>query len=116
MDRDAAIAYCLSLPGAYLDNPWGPEDSVVKVGGKVFVFLGSPDEPLSIMVKNNPETVEEWRARYPDHAGPGPYLSKTTWNRVVTHGRGAPDDGDVRELVDDSYALVVAALPRSKRP
>jgi predicted DNA-binding protein (MmcQ/YjbR family) len=116
VDRDKAIAHCLSRPGAYLDHPWGPEMAVVKVGGKIFAFLGSPDGPLTITVKNTPELIDEWRARYPAHCGPGPYLSKTLWNRVDTAGPGAPDDDEVRELVDESYALIVAALPRSKRP
>jgi predicted DNA-binding protein (MmcQ/YjbR family) len=116
MDRDAAIEHCLGRPGAYLDNPWGPEDSVVKVGGKIFAFLGGPDGPLSIAVKNTPELIDEWRARYPQHCGPGPYLNKTLWNRVDAASPGAPDDDEVRELIDDSYALIVAALPKSKRP
>ncbi len=116
MRRETAIKHCLSLPGAYLDHPWGEEDSVVKVGGKIFAFLGSSDGPLSLAVKNTPELVEEWRTRFPDHVGPGPYLKKTLWNRVQTTGSGSPSDADVRELIEDSYALVVASLPRSKRP
>lgn len=116
VERSAAIAYCLSLPGAYLDHPWGPEQAVAKVGGKIFAFLGAPDGPLTIMVKNRPEAILEWRARYPEHAGPGPYLSKTRWNRVTTGGAGAPDDDEMRELIDDSYALIVAALPKQYRP
>jgi predicted DNA-binding protein (MmcQ/YjbR family) len=114
--RAAAVEYCLGLPGAYLDHPWGEEDSVVKVGGKIFAFLGAVDGPLQVAVKNTPERVEEWRARYPAHIGPGPYLKKTLWNLVRTTGRGSPTDEDVRELIDDSYALVVASLPKAKRP
>jgi predicted DNA-binding protein (MmcQ/YjbR family) len=116
VQREAAIRHGLSLPGAYLDHPWGEEDSVIKVGGKIFAFLGGTDGPLSIAVKNTPELIDEWRARYPEHIGPGPYLKKTLWNRVQTTGRGSPSDGEVRELIEDSYALVVASLPRAKRP
>jgi predicted DNA-binding protein (MmcQ/YjbR family) len=115
VERDAAVEHCLGLPGAYLDNPWGPEDSVAKVGGKIFAFLGS-DGPLRIALKNTPERVDEWRARYPDHIGPGPYLAKATWNYVQTSGSGAPDDDEIRELIEDSYELIVATLPKSKRP
>jgi predicted DNA-binding protein (MmcQ/YjbR family) len=115
VERAVAAEHCLSLPGAYLDNPWGPEDSVAKVGGKIFAFLGS-DGPLRIALKNTPERVDEWRARYPDHIGPGPYLAKATWNYVQTSGSGAPDDDEVRELIEDSYELIVATLPKSKRP
>ena len=34
-------SFALSLPEAYEDHPWG--ESVAKVRGKVFVFLGSAD-------------------------------------------------------------------------
>jgi predicted DNA-binding protein (MmcQ/YjbR family) len=116
VERTAAIEYCLGLPGAYLDHPWGEEDSVVKVGGKIFAFLGASDGPLHIAVKNTPDRIDEWRARHPEHIGPGPYLKKTLWNRVRTTGRGSPTDDDVRELIVDSYELIVASLPKAKRP
>jgi predicted DNA-binding protein (MmcQ/YjbR family) len=115
VERATATEYCLGLPGAYLDTPWG-DFAVAKVDGKIFAFLGSPDDPLALGVKNTPEQIDEWRARYPSHCGPGAYLAKATWNRVLAYGPGAPDDDEVRELIDDSYALIVAALPRSKRP
>jgi predicted DNA-binding protein (MmcQ/YjbR family) len=35
---------------------------------------------------------------------------------VSLAGPGAPDEDEAHELIDDSYALVVAALPRAKRP
>lgn len=116
MRRSAAVDYCLGLPGAYLDNPWGPEDNVVKVGGKIFAFLGAPTGPSSLTLKNTEEAVDQWRSRYPDHAGPAAYLSKTLWNQIRITGAGAPPAEEIRELIDDSYALVVAKLPKSKRP
>ncbi|MFG3441416.1 MmcQ/YjbR family DNA-binding protein [Nonomuraea sp. NPDC047897] len=40
--REALRAFALGLPEAHEDHPWG--DTVIKVGKKVFVFLGV-DEP-----------------------------------------------------------------------
>ena len=114
MDRSDVVDYCLSKPGAWLDNPWGEGDHVAKVGDKIFCFYGG--DRLAITVKNNRETIAEWRDRYPEHAGPAAYLNKQLWNQVVLEGAGAPDEDDMRELIDDSYALVVASLPKSKRP
>lgn len=116
MQHSVAVRHCLRLAGAYLDSPWHPDEQVAKVGGKIFAFLGAPRTPLTIAVKNTEELVDEWRARYPQHIGPGPYLSKTQWNRVRTTGPGAPQDDEVRELIEDSYELVVASLPRARRP
>lgn len=116
MLRDELLAHCLAKPGAYLDHPWGDEAPVVKVGGKIFCFLAGPDSPPGMTVKDTPELVDEWRTRYPGHIGLPRYLDKRLWNAVTLDGPGAPDLEDARELIDDSYALVVAGLPRAKRP
>jgi predicted DNA-binding protein (MmcQ/YjbR family) len=108
------VDYCLGKPGAWLDSPWGDEDSVVKVGDKIFCFYGG--ERLAISVKNTRAAILEWRDRFPDHAGPAAYLNKQLWNQIVLEGAGAPNAEDMRELIDDSYDLVVASLPKSKRP
>ena len=52
----------------------------------------------------------------PTTSGSARYLNKQLWNQVVLDGAGAPDEDEMRELIDDSYALVVASLPKSKRP
>lgn len=114
MRRADIVEYCLSKPGAWLDSPWGEGDHVAKVGDKIFCFYGG--DTLAIVVKNTREAVTEWRERYPDHAGTAPYLNKQLWNRVVLEGSGAPDEDDIHELIDDSYELVVASLPKSRRP
>ena len=52
----------------------------------------------------------------PTTPGRPAYLNKQLWNQVVLEGAGAPDADEAHELIDDSYALVVASLPKSKRP
>jgi predicted DNA-binding protein (MmcQ/YjbR family) len=115
VERSELVQYCLSRPGAWLDTPW-EDDEVVKVGDKIFCFLGSAGSPPSITVKNTREAVTEWRERFPEHVTVPRYLNKAMWNQVALHGAGAPDADDVRELIDDSYRLVVEKLPKSKRP
>ena len=115
MNRDEIVAHCLAKPGAYLDTPW-EDDCVAKVADKIFCFLGAPDDPVGICVKNTREGVQEWRDRFPGHVGVPRYLNKALWNQVDLAAPGAPDLDDARELIDDSYRLVVAGLPKSKRP
>ena len=40
MTHDELLAHCLSLPGAWPDQPW-EDDVVAKVHTKIFVFIGS---------------------------------------------------------------------------
>jgi len=112
------LAYCLSKPGAWRDQPW--DDTVVaKVGPKIFAFLGSLEQPGdatgTIGLKcGDREAADLWVERYPGAVKPMPYLARYGWNSFRLGG-AVPDD-DLVELIDDSYAYVVAGLPRSQRP
>ncbi|OLT20770.1 hypothetical protein BJF78_09200 [Pseudonocardia sp. CNS-139] len=105
------VAYCLAKPGATPDQPW-EEHLVAKVGGKIFAFLG--EGTLGVKCGPTAEEAAEIRDRYPDHASVMAYIGRHGWNTVVVDGT-IPDD-ELRELVDESYAAVVAKLPKRLRP
>jgi len=113
MDRDELRALCLALPGAREDFPFGDEVSVFKVGGKMFALCNLDAEPLQVSLKCDPDLAVQLRAGYPAIA-PGYHLNKRHWNTVTVDG-SLPDQM-VTDLVSDSYDLVVAALPRARRP
>jgi len=113
MDSADAFAYALTKPGAWPDNPFHEERELVKVASKIFLFPGQLDGRSTIIVKNTAEAVEELKQRYPTLAGPAAYLDKRLWLRLIIDG--VPDD-EVRELIDDSYDLVVAKLAVKDRP
>ncbi len=113
MDSDDALRYALGKPGAWADSPWGENHHVAKVGAKIFLFPGERDGRPAITVKNTAEAVEEIKQRFGADAGPAPYLDKRLWVQVCIDR--APED-DVQELIEDSYRLVVAGLPKSQRP
>lgn len=111
MNHRELIDYCLAKPGAVADTPW--EDHLVaKVGGKIFAFLGAGT--LGVKCGRDADEAEELRLRFPDHATVMPYIGRHGWNRVVVDGT-VPEE-DLTELVDTSYATVVATLPRRLRP
>jgi predicted DNA-binding protein (MmcQ/YjbR family) len=114
MTRDELLAHCLAKPGAWPDEPWA-SDVVVKVGQKIFAFLGS-DASATVGVKCGPsrEVADEWLARYPDDASVMPYIGRSGWNSLHTGGT-IPDD-DLLEAVDASYDAVVSKLPKKDRP
>jgi predicted DNA-binding protein (MmcQ/YjbR family) len=104
---------CLEMPGAEETFPFGPENSVFKVEGKIFAI--SPlrhENPLRISLKCEPGLAEQLRA---GHAAitPGYHLNKRHWNTVVVDG--SIPDAMVRDMIEDSYDLIVARLPKRRQ-
>ncbi|MFF8829520.1 MmcQ/YjbR family DNA-binding protein [Streptomyces sp. NPDC015131] len=105
-------ALCLSFNGAVEDFPFGPETSVFKVEGKLFALSALDARPLTVNLKCDPEDAERLRAEHPGTIVPGYHMNKRHWNTVTV---GDLPERQVRELVEDSYDLVVAGLPRATR-
>jgi predicted DNA-binding protein (MmcQ/YjbR family) len=103
---------CLALAGATEEFPFGPETSVFKVGGKIFAISGLEGQPLTVAVKCDPGLAEQLRASYAAII-PGYHLNKRHWNTIVLDG--SVPDAMVRDMIEDSYDLVVSALPRAAR-
>ena len=104
--------WCLALPGAIEDFPFRPDVSVFKVAGKMFALSMLERTPLAVSVKCDPDRAVDLRATY-DAISPGYHLNKRHWNTIVLDG-SLPDQL-VRDLVEDSYDLVVGALPKRTR-
>jgi predicted DNA-binding protein (MmcQ/YjbR family) len=113
MDSDEALQYALGKPGAWPDSPWGEGHDLAKVGSRIFLFPGKVGDRSTIIVKNTEAAVAELKQRYPELAGPAPYLNKRLWVRLQIDDVA---DDEVCELIDDSYDQVVAKLPKAQRP
>ncbi len=113
MDRDELKARCLGFPGAVEEFPFGDEVSVFKVGGKMFAACHLDDLPLELSLKCDPDLAAQLRASYPAIV-PGYHLNKRHWNTVTLDG--SLSDRMVDDLLADSYDLVVASLPKARRP
>jgi predicted DNA-binding protein (MmcQ/YjbR family) len=114
MTWKALLAHCLAKPGAWQDEPW-EGDVVVKVGPKVFAFLGA-ESSGSIGLKCGPtrEVADEWLLRYPQDASVMAYIGRAGWNSLRIGG--AIPGEELLEAVDASYLAVVSKLPRKDRP
>jgi predicted DNA-binding protein (MmcQ/YjbR family) len=112
MDAVDLRAWCLQQPGAIEDFPFGPEHSVFKVAGKMFALSALERTPLEVSVKCEPELAVGLRDSHPA-IRPGYHLNKRHWNTLTLDG--SLPDRFVRELIEDSYALVVSALPKRTR-
>jgi predicted DNA-binding protein (MmcQ/YjbR family) len=95
---EGLLGEALGFPGAWEDHPWG--DTVVKVGKKVFVFLG--EDGFSVKL---PESAEVALA-LPGSEPTGYGLGKAGWVSVRV---GGADDVPVdlfSDWLDESYRAV----------
>jgi predicted DNA-binding protein (MmcQ/YjbR family) len=112
MDATALRGWCLRQAGASEEFPFGPEHSVFKVAGKMFALSALERVPLEVSVKCEPELAVGLRDTYPA-IRPGYHLNKRHWNTITLDG--SLSDQLVRDLIEDSYDLVVSALPKRVR-
>jgi predicted DNA-binding protein (MmcQ/YjbR family) len=112
MDAIDLRTWCLRQPGAIEDFPFGPEHSVFKVAGKMFALSALDRTPLEVSVKCEPELAVGLRDSHPA-IRPGYHLNKRHWNTITLDG--SLPDPFVRDLIEDSYDLVVSALPKRMR-
>ncbi|MFG2709229.1 MmcQ/YjbR family DNA-binding protein [Streptomyces goshikiensis] len=111
MTPEQLRAFCLGFNAAVEEFPFTPETSVFKVLGKVFALSALEAEPLKVNLKCEPELAVRLREEHAAIA-PGYHMNKRHWNTVTV---SELPDALVRELVEDSYDLVVAGLPRAER-
>jgi predicted DNA-binding protein (MmcQ/YjbR family) len=104
-------AAALALPGAWEDSPWDG-DTVAKVGDKIFVFLG--EQSVGVKSASSRQEADEWLHRYPDDASVLAYIGRHGWNSLRLGG--AIGEDELLEAIEASYEIVVAGLPRSRRP
>ncbi len=111
MKAEELRAFCLEFNDASETFPFGPETSVFKVAGKLFALSALEGEPLTVNLKCEPDLAVQLRAEHPGIV-PGWHMNKRHWNTVTVPGL---PDRLVRELIEDSYDLVVAGLPKAER-
>ncbi|WMC84253.1 MmcQ/YjbR family DNA-binding protein [Streptomyces rochei] len=108
-----AADYAQGLPGAELQHPFGDDWEVFKVRGKVFMLMTEvPGRPV-VILKSDPGEALALREHH-SHITPGYHMNKKHWI-TLEDGEGI-DKKLVRELVTESYRLVVAHLPNAEQP
>ena len=112
MDLEKFRAYCLSKSRVTESTPFGDDVLVFKVAGKIFALASLDDVPPRVNLKCDPEVALDLRDRY-EEITPGYHMNKRHWNTIVLTGR-IPDP-ELRRMIDHSYDLVCASLPKSSR-
>ena len=111
MTIDSVRSICRALPKVSEDIKWG-HDLCFIVGGKMFAVV-SMEPPHSIAFKCTPETFGELVER--PGIIPAPYMARNMWVQEQQLG-DALERRELESLVRTSYDLVVAKLPKSRRP
>lgn len=99
--------YILSLPGVWLDYPFGEGTAVYKFGegqdGKIVAIVQEDSKPLRVSLKCDPLLAQNLREKY-ETVLPGYHLNKKHWNTIICSGQ--LDDDEVYDLARLSYELV----------
>lgn len=110
--REIALGY----PEAHEDFPWG--ESVIKVKGKVFVFLGRDGDDLGLSVKLPASNGFALSLPFASPTGYG--LAKGGWITAKFGPREKPPMDVLRAWLDESYRAVapkkLAASSTPRRP
>lgn len=113
IDRDMLRRHCLSQKGAVEDYPFGPQNAVYKVMGKMFALIPLESHvPVQVVVKCDPDLALLLRQTYQGVQGAW-HFNKRHWNDIYAN-QDVPED-EVFEMIDHSYALVVKGLTRAQK-
>ena len=141
MDPDTVLRVAheqaMQYPSVAVGHPFGPEYTVYKVRGKMFMMAYELRGTPSLNLKIDPLDGEVLRDAYAEITS-GYHMNKLHWITVAgagasteagasTNAGAARDNGSAGEgvrldaellhdLVLESYCLVVAKLPRKDRP
>jgi predicted DNA-binding protein (MmcQ/YjbR family) len=115
MNLETFYEYCLSKKGATEHFPFDQDILVFKVGGKIFALsslLQWENGAPKVNLKCNPDYAQELRAQY-DDVQPAFHMNKKHWNTVAI--KNEIPDAFVKEMIDESYALVFKSLAKKEQ-
>ena len=112
MDIETIRDYCLAKPAVEESFPFGETTLVFKVKGKIFLLTSLDNPVLQFNVKCDPEKAIEWREQFAA-VQPGYHMNKKMWNTVIVDG--SISGRILRQMIDDSYQLVILSLPKKSR-
>jgi predicted DNA-binding protein (MmcQ/YjbR family) len=103
MRRPVFESFVLGLPAATLVRQWR-DDSVAKVGGKIFALLDR--DPGEIWLKVSPMAYDIMTEM--DGIRPAPYFARAGW--VAISHESALSDDEVRAYLSEAHRLIAARL------
>ena len=112
MNVEELRALALSYRAVEESFPFDADTLVFKVLGKIFLMVALEKTPVFFNFKALPENGIRYRELYPA-VSPGYHSNKKHWNSLILDG-SVPDE-TIRQMVKDSYDLIVKTLPKYKQ-
>lgn len=109
MTHEQFEQFILSLPGVWLDYPFGEGTAVYKFGkendgaGKMLALVQEDSKPLRVSLKCDPLLAQNLREKY-ETVLAGYHLNKKHWNTIICSGQLTDDE--IFDLARLSYELV----------
>lgn len=113
MKTEEIINYCLKKNGAYIDHPFGPESTIIKVEKKIFAQFFALKGIESVTFNCDAMTGEFYRSLFPGVVVRGyhcPPVQQPYFNTLPLNGE-VPDEL-ILEMADHSYKTVTGKLPK----
>jgi len=105
------LDHALAKPETEETLPFGPDVLVLKTGGKVFLLIPLDADPPRFNAKCDPDRALILREEH-EAIVPGYHMNKKHWNTITMDG--SIPNALIRELVDQSYALVRSTPGKKK--
>ncbi len=109
---DWVRAFCLSLPHTTEDVQW-EHDLLFRIAGKMFCVANM--EPALVPTKIAFKCTPEKFAELVEIEGiiPAPYMARNHWVAMIE--MDALRQSEIKELIQNSYRLVLEKLPKKNR-
>lgn len=111
MNIESIRDYCLTLPLATEDFPFGEDFLVIRVLGKIFACIDLT-HPERVTLKCDPDRAIDLRSQHPEIEGAW-HWNKKYWNQVNLYG--TLDDDFIRAQIRHSYIQVVKKLTKKDK-
>lgn len=113
MTRQQLMEYCLKKTGAYIDHPFGPDSTILKVEKRIFAQFFQLKGNNCVTFNCDRMTGELYRQMFPGLVVRGyhcPPVQQPYFN-TFSLDAGLPEDV-ILDMADHSYAVVTGKLPK----
>lgn len=108
---EQVCTWCVDMPAATVDNTFGEETNVYRVGNKIFAMVNIGGDEF-VTLKTPPEDGVVLRAQY-KAVRTGYYMNKRHWITIDLVSEVPMEE--VRDLITESYQLVLGSLSKALR-